>query len=116
MEDTFCCQQAWTNEQGSKAMKKIRDGLIGLAALSMSVPALAQSTMDTVEGADSYDAATVSEADFSSQSADSNTPDAATDSSAGESGATRSEEHTSELQSLMRNSYAVFCLTKKTTR
>src|SRR3546814_5076274 len=27
--------------------------------------------------------------------------------------ATRSEEHTSELQSLMRNSYAVFCLKKK---
>src|SRR3546814_5797369 len=27
----------------------------------------------------------------------------------------RSEEHTSELQSLMRNSYAVFCLTKKNT-
>src|SRR3546814_1727323 len=27
---------------------------------------------------------------------------------------TRSEEHTSELQSLMRRSYAVFCLTKKT--
>src|SRR3546814_8736406 len=25
----------------------------------------------------------------------------------------RSEEHTSELQSLMRNSYAVFCLIKK---
>src|SRR3546814_8179697 len=30
--------------------------------------------------------------------------------------ALRSEEHTSELQSLMRNSYAVFCLTKKTTQ
>src|SRR3546814_7367169 len=28
--------------------------------------------------------------------------------------AKRSEEHTSELQSLMRNSYAVFCLKKKT--
>src|SRR3546814_10356397 len=28
-------------------------------------------------------------------------------------GAQRSEEHTSELQSLMRISYAVFCLTKK---
>src|SRR3546814_10696345 len=28
--------------------------------------------------------------------------------------ATRSEEHTSELQSLMRSSYAVFCLKKKT--
>src|SRR3546814_8954206 len=29
--------------------------------------------------------------------------------------AERSEEHTSELQSLMRISYAVFCLKKKTT-
>src|SRR3546814_6329842 len=29
--------------------------------------------------------------------------------------ATRSEEHTSELQSLMRISYAVFCLKKKKT-
>src|SRR3546814_3974413 len=28
----------------------------------------------------------------------------------------RSEDHTSELQSLMRNSYAVFCLKKKTRR
>src|SRR3546814_3395577 len=30
--------------------------------------------------------------------------------------ADRSEEHTSELQSLMRSSYAVFCLKKKTKR
>src|SRR3546814_4103482 len=29
------------------------------------------------------------------------------------SSATRSEEHTSDLQSLMRASYAVFCLNKK---
>src|SRR3546814_6526794 len=29
--------------------------------------------------------------------------------------AVRSDEHTSELQSLMRNSYAVFCLNKKKT-
>src|SRR3546814_10410898 len=28
----------------------------------------------------------------------------------------RSEEHTSELQSLMRNTYSVFCLKKKTKR
>src|SRR3546814_10777666 len=28
----------------------------------------------------------------------------------------RSEEHTSELQSLMRSSYAVFCLKKKTPK
>src|SRR3546814_1647231 len=33
----------------------------------------------------------------------------------GEMHADRSEEHTSELQSLMRISYAVFCLKKKTT-
>src|SRR3546814_3157517 len=32
---------------------------------------------------------------------------------AGSGRCTRSEEHTSELQSLMRISYAVFCLTKK---
>src|SRR3546814_4135321 len=31
----------------------------------------------------------------------------------GENAKTRSEEHTSELQSLMRISYAVFCLKKK---
>src|SRR3546814_2347096 len=31
-------------------------------------------------------------------------------------GADRSEEHTSELQSLMRISYAVFCLKKKTKK
>src|SRR3546814_10704220 len=34
--------------------------------------------------------------------------------SAKETGSQRSEEHTSELQSLMRISYAVFCLKKKT--
>src|SRR3546814_2023366 len=32
------------------------------------------------------------------------------------SGSDRSEEHTSELQSLMRISYAVFCLKKKKTQ
>src|SRR3546814_3807509 len=31
-------------------------------------------------------------------------------------GTVRSEEHTSELQSLMRSSYAVFCLKKKKKR
>src|SRR3546814_1625265 len=33
-----------------------------------------------------------------------------------ESRSNRSEEHTSELQSLMRISYAVFCLKKKTEK
>src|SRR3546814_7424518 len=35
---------------------------------------------------------------------------------ADEAGMERSEEHTSELQSLMRHSYAVFCLQKKKTK
>src|SRR3546814_4397668 len=35
------------------------------------------------------------------------------EASVGEMGSRRSEEHTSELQSLMRISYAVFCLKKK---
>src|SRR3546814_4328118 len=34
----------------------------------------------------------------------------------GDGAQTRSEEHTSELQSLMRISYAVFCLKKKNIR
>src|SRR3546814_1668641 len=36
--------------------------------------------------------------------------------SIGEADTERSEEHTSELQSLMRISYAVFCLKKKNTQ
>src|SRR3546814_3532690 len=39
--------------------------------------------------------------------------DARTDRPHGEFGRLRSEEHTSELQSLMPSSYAVFCLKKK---
>src|SRR3546814_1818981 len=44
-------------------------------------------------------------AEFGNQGYDLNTDPKATGD--------RSEEHTSELQSLMRNSYAVFCLKKK---
>src|SRR3546814_7947156 len=46
-------------------------------------------------------------------------PDAVQDRRSARHGASldvRSEEHTSELQSLMRISYAVFCLKKKTTK
>src|SRR3546814_8100104 len=39
--------------------------------------------------------------------------DGATDCCGAEAYCPRSEEHTSELQSLMRTSYAVFCLQKK---
>src|SRR3546814_4069546 len=40
-------------------------------------------------------------------------PNYPTDIDLGDFGAERSEEHTSELQSLMRISYAVLCLKKK---
>src|SRR3546814_4107167 len=40
-------------------------------------------------------------------------PSPACENRAREAGEWRSEEHTSELQSLMRSSYAVFCLKKK---
>src|SRR3546814_2027991 len=40
--------------------------------------------------------------------------EATVETEGGYPGTTRSEEHTSELQSLMRISYAVFCLKKKT--
>src|SRR3546814_3576883 len=43
-------------------------------------------------------------------------PVATVDAAAALASALRSEEHTSELQSLMRISYAVFCLKKKTTQ
>src|SRR3546814_4658785 len=42
-------------------------------------------------------------------------PDLAEQLLAADHGIARSEEHTSELQSLMRISYAVFCLKKKKT-
>src|SRR3546814_8087902 len=46
---------------------------------------------------------------------DVDAPAPANDDATMASGAKRSEEHTSELQSLMRISYAVFCLKKKST-
>src|SRR3546814_9298321 len=42
-------------------------------------------------------------------------PLVAADDAGADAAASRSEEHTSELQSLMRISYAVFCLKKKKT-
>src|SRR3546814_7705822 len=44
-----------------------------------------------------------------------NSPSDSKDTKAEDSQTTRSEEHTSELQSQMRISYAVFCLKKKKT-
>src|SRR3546814_4346996 len=52
----------------------------------------------------------------SSTSTVGDSPEVPTTTNASVPSATRSEEHTSELQSLMRISYAVFCLNKKTKK
>src|SRR3546814_2477254 len=57
-------------------------------------------------------AATVPSAPTAPTIADA-TPKAANDPPPRPTSRPRSEEHTSEIQSLMRNSYAVFCLKKK---
>src|SRR3546814_7565471 len=69
------------------------------------------------------DTAPTDAADAGADRADDLPLDSAVDTSAdvsapelGDSAPERSEEHTSELQSLMRISYAVFCLQKKHTR
>src|SRR3546814_10025030 len=49
---------------------------------------------------------------ISTRAASTNQADACAQSSF----SSRSEEHTSELQSLMRSAYAVFCLNKKKTK
>src|SRR3546814_8784234 len=63
-------------------------------------------------------AAAEADTDDRQRSADAEAPRHEAETEAGHprherEGADRSEEHTSELQSLMRNSYAVFCLKKK---
>src|SRR3546814_4285598 len=50
---------------------------------------------------------------FSTLTRNASSPDTIGPPSAAANCVSRSEEHTSELQSLMRTSYAVFCLKKK---
>src|SRR3546814_7442687 len=86
-------------EDGLEPLVAVEDQLDGLLPQDGAVP------VDGVSGlegtvAQAEDALITAEADL-----------AAEDSSGYTAG--RSEEHTSELQSLMRISYAVFCLKKK---
>src|SRR3546814_10548666 len=85
-----------------------------LAVAALSAPALAQSggLDDLVDGlaAESKEALAASAARVKNWFADADVQALKERADAG-----RSEEHTSELQALMRNSYAVFCLKKKTT-
>src|SRR3546814_6659232 len=68
----------------------------------------------TVISAASVACGKASESDQGSHPASSTSSESCSRSSCLPNGA-RSEEHTSELQSLMRISYAVFCLNKKIT-
>src|SRR3546814_7273236 len=74
--------------------------MTGLAALAVAGPALAdeQAKRDAFAAVGIIDAADLDEL---------------RGREGGQNVTVRSEEHTSELQSLMRNSYAVFCLQKK---
>src|SRR3546814_10213048 len=62
---------------------------------------------------DADEKAPATESDHEHAVSDQQTASSDQTASASDSGAARSEEHTSELQSLMRISYAVFCLKKK---
>src|SRR3546814_2947159 len=80
----------------------MKDVLLGLtAAIALSAVPLAYGQSQDDEPLD--------EISFPSEEM----PPADADSAVALDPATRSEEHTSELQSLMRISYAVFCLKKK---
>src|SRR3546814_5878045 len=82
------------------ALPEMKHGIPPTLAISALVPRVAAKTVaDLVYSAEEIDASSAFAAGLISRVV----PD-------GE----RSEEHTSELQSLMRISYAVFCLKKKT--
>src|SRR3546814_7877673 len=94
-------------------MRNLAIAMIAAAGLA-ATPALAQDQQtegtppaEQAEPAPAPESSTDTPTDASKEAADDSNGAPTTD--------TRSEEHTSELQSLMRISYAVFCLKKKTT-
>src|SRR3546814_4355721 len=95
----------------SLKIRRCRGGLAGCLAVLLAgclalagQPVLAQSVEDQLQRLQRE------LSDLQSQVYRGDTPPAAAEAGA------RSEEHTSELQSLMRISYAVFCLKKKTNK
>src|SRR3546814_7016562 len=85
---------------GMTIMKRTIYTSVSVLALFAAAPVLAQTNVSTIEQSESNNQTTVEQAGVNASSYVNQ----------------RSEEHTSELQSLMRNSYAVFCLkTKKKT-
>src|SRR3546814_2899964 len=103
-----CSSDLTNGEQGRDEVKTIRKMMLGAAAsalllTSVTAPAaLAQSSANQTALVDYVNP--LMGTDSSYRLSYGNTYPAVA----------RSEEHTSELQSLMRTSYAVFCLKKKT--
>src|SRR3546814_9918500 len=90
---------------GRLEMKKMLMGAASVIALSIAAPAFAQST-STVNQSNTGNGAVVD------QTGSLSGGDSLVNQSGASNSANRSDEHTSELQSLMRISYAVFCLKK----
>src|SRR3546814_5884398 len=97
-----------------RSLGKLVSGPAGWAALILSVAAHAQATGNRPLLRDSFRIGSEGGALCQAQSATGD-PAARTMFDRAWTLVCRSEEHTSELQSLMSISYAVFCLKKKTT-
>src|SRR3546814_4950913 len=82
-------------------------------ATSSAKPESLKTTRVSTAGASSFRNATIPLARVSTVSLDSPSARQAISAPPPMERTTRSEEHTSDLQSLMRTSYAVFCLKKK---
>src|SRR3546814_6668388 len=104
---------AWRHiEQGNRG-EQAEALVAALGKANTSQPRAATAALDKIiaEGNGAYrSAALIQQANMKAQTGDMKAAAALMAKVAGD---TRSEEHTSELQSLMRISYAVFCLKKK---
>src|SRR3546814_3702958 len=100
----------WSSDVCSSDLGAERDAILIAGAAGLVAGAMSMAAGEYVSVS--------SQADTEHADVDRERSELATDTAAERKELTqiyRSEEHTSELQSLMRISYAVFCLKKKTT-
>src|SRR3546814_7254372 len=89
----------------------IQPGVNDCETVDISIKALTAEALGVHDGTDPIDLSSAAGASAALTTLDTAIQTVATERA--NLGAQRSEEHTSELQSLMRISYAVFCLKKK---
>src|SRR3546814_9382477 len=111
----------WSSDVCSSDLLEQTNDTAAIFSLSIPIPmfnngraALSQATAER-QSADARRRLTALDVDQAIARAQADAANAATNAAAASGPALRSEEHTSELQSLMRISYAVFCLKKKNT-